>query len=76
MLAYSSIAQAGYLILGIATMGFSPAMNHLGQSSLLFFLAGYAVTNLGAFIAVIAISNKVGSDVSVTMTAWGNGHRC
>jgi NADH-quinone oxidoreductase subunit N len=28
----------------------------------LFFLAGYAVTNLGAFIAVIAISNKVGSD--------------
>ena len=62
MLAYSSIAQAGYLILGIATMGFSPAMNHLGQSSLLFFLAGYAVTNLGAFIAVIAISNKMGSD--------------
>ena len=62
MLAYSSIAQAGYLILGIATMGFSPMMNHLGQSSLLFFLAGYAVTNLGAFVAVIAISNKVGSD--------------
>ena len=62
MLAYSSIAQAGYLILGIATMGFSPAMNHLGQSSLLFFLAGYAVTNLGAFIAVITLSNKVGSD--------------
>ena len=63
MLAYSSIAQAGYLILGIATMGFSPTMSHLGQSSLLFFLAGYAVTNLGAFIAVIAISNKVGSDL-------------
>ncbi len=62
MLAYSSIAQAGYLILGIATMGLSPTMNHLGQSSLLFFLAGYAVTNLGAFIAVIALSNKVGSD--------------
>ena len=62
MLAYSSIAQAGYLILGIATMGLSPTMNHLGQSSLIFFLAGYAVTNLGAFIAVIALSNKVGSD--------------
>jgi NADH-quinone oxidoreductase subunit N len=62
MLAYSSIAQAGYLILGIATMGLSGAMNSAGQSSLLFFLAGYAVTNLGAFIAVIALSNKVGSD--------------
>jgi NADH-quinone oxidoreductase subunit N len=62
MLAYSSIAQAGYLILGIATMGFSPMVSRLGQSSLLFFLAGYTVTNLGAFIAVIALSNKVGSD--------------
>jgi NADH-quinone oxidoreductase subunit N len=62
MLAYSSIAQAGYLILGIATMGFSPMVSRLGQSSLLFFLAGYVVTNLGAFIAVIALSNKVGSD--------------
>jgi NADH-quinone oxidoreductase subunit N len=62
MLAYSSIAQAGYLILGIATMGLSPAMSSEGQSSLLFFLAGYTVTNLGAFIAVIALSNKVGSD--------------
>ena len=62
MLAYSSIAQAGYLIIGIATMGFSPALTYLGQSGVLFFLAGYAVTNLGAFIAVIAISDKVGSD--------------
>jgi NADH-quinone oxidoreductase subunit N len=62
MLAYSSIAQAGYLILGIAAMGFSPTTTHLGQTSLLFFLAGYALTNLGAFITVIAISNKVGSD--------------
>ena len=62
MLAYSSIAQAGYLIIGIATMGLASASSQLGQSSLLFFLTGYAVTNLGAFIAVIAISNKVGSD--------------
>ena len=73
MLAYSSIAQAGYLILGIATMGFSPTMNHTGQSSLLFFLAGYAVTNLGAFIAVIAISNKVGSDLISDYDGMGKG---
>ncbi|MDD5288279.1 MAG: NADH-quinone oxidoreductase subunit N [Dehalococcoidales bacterium] len=62
MLAYSSIAQASYIMLGIATMGFSPSTDVMGQSSLLFFLAGYAVTNMGAFIAVIAISNKVKSD--------------
>jgi NADH-quinone oxidoreductase subunit N len=63
MLGYSSIAQAGYIMLGIATMGFSQITNTLGQSSLLFFLVGYTVTNLGAFIAVIAISNKVGTDL-------------
>ncbi len=63
MLGYSSIAQAGYIMLGIATMGFSQITSILGQSSLLFFLVGYTVTNLGAFIAVIAISNKVGSDL-------------
>jgi len=63
MLGYSSIAQAGYLMLGIATMGLSKSHDFLGQSSVIFFLAGYAVTNMGAFIAIIAISNKVGSDL-------------
>ncbi len=62
MLGYSSIAQAGYLMVGLATMGFSPATDVLGRSGLLFFLASYALTNLGAFIAIIAISNKLNSD--------------
>jgi len=63
MLGYSSIAQAGYLMVGLATMGFSPAADILGRSGLLFFLVSYALTNLGAFIAIIAISNKLGSDL-------------
>ncbi|MBA7498699.1 NAD(P)H-quinone oxidoreductase subunit 2 [subsurface metagenome] len=63
MLGYSSIAQAGYLMVGLATMGLSPAADVLGQSAVLFFLAGYAFANLGAFIAIIAISNKVNSDL-------------
>ena len=62
MLGYSSIAQAGYLMIGLATVGFSPVANILGQSGILFFLASYALTNLGAFIAIIAISNKLNSD--------------
>ncbi|OGO43321.1 MAG: NADH-quinone oxidoreductase subunit N [Chloroflexi bacterium RBG_16_60_22] len=62
LLGYSSIAQAGYLMVGLATFGFAPASSVLGQSGILFFLASYALTNLGAFIAVIAISNKIGSD--------------
>ena len=34
----------------------------LGTSSVVFFLGTYAFTNLGAFIAIIAITNKIGSD--------------
>jgi len=62
MLGYSSIAQAGYLMVGLATLGFSPAADVLGQSGIIFFLTSYALTNLGAFIAIIAISNKINSD--------------
>ena len=65
MLGYSSIAQAGYLMVGLATIGFSPAADILGQSGVLFFLASYALTNLGAFIAIIAISSKLDSDLIV-----------
>lgn len=62
MLGYSSIAQAGYIMIGLATIGITPAAAISGQSSLVFFLVSYALTNLGAFIAIIAISNKVNSD--------------
>jgi NADH-quinone oxidoreductase subunit N len=62
MLGYSSIAQAGYVIVGLATVGLSPVLITTGQSSVLFFLASYSLTNLGAFIAVIAISNRIKSD--------------
>jgi NADH-quinone oxidoreductase subunit N len=62
MLGYSSIAQAGYLMVGLATLGMAPASDIAGQSGVLFFLASYTLTNLGAFIAVIAISNKINSD--------------
>ena len=62
MLGYSSIAQAGYLMVGLAAMGFASAGAIAGQSTILFFLASYTVTNLGAFIVIIAISNKINSD--------------
>jgi len=56
MLAYSSIAQAGYIMIGLA------AFTAEASSAIMFFLACYALTNLGAFIAIIAISNKINSD--------------
>jgi len=63
MLGYSSIAQAGYLMVGLAAVGFSPVADILGRSGILFFLASYTLTNMGAFIAIIAISSKLNSDL-------------
>jgi len=71
MLGYSSIAQAGYLMVGLATVGLSPSATMVGQSSLLFFLVSYSLTNLGAFIAIIAISNKLNSDLINDFSGMG-----
>ena len=62
MMGYSSIAQAGNFMVGLAAISVSGEEFTLGASSVLVFLAAYAFTNLGAFIAVIAISQKIGSD--------------
>ncbi len=62
LLGYSSIAQAGYLLIGLATLGIAPAYEIIGRSSILFFLCSYALANLGAFAAIIAIGNKIDSD--------------
>jgi NADH-quinone oxidoreductase subunit N len=62
MLGYSSIAQAGYIMVGLAAVSFASSGDITGQSGVLFFLASYALTNLGAFIAIIIISNKINSD--------------
>jgi NADH-quinone oxidoreductase subunit N len=68
---YSSIAQAGYLMVGLAAMGISAAANTSGQSGVIFFLTSYAVTNLGAFIAIIAITNKINSDNIADFSGMG-----
>lgn len=62
MMGYSSIAQAGYLLVGLAALGLAGPKESPGISSILFFLASYTATNLAAFIAIIAISNRINSD--------------
>jgi NADH-quinone oxidoreductase subunit N len=52
MLAYSSIAHAGYLALGVL------AGTALGVQSFLFYLLAYALTNLGAFAVLIALEQR------------------
>ncbi len=61
LLAYSTIAHAGYMLVGLAAVAsrIPNGGETAGPSSLLFYLGAYAVTNLAAFFAVIAISNKI-----------------
>ena len=62
MLGYSSIAQAGNFMIGLAAISIAGEHFTQGASGVLLFVAAYAFTNLGAFIAVIAISQRIGSD--------------
>jgi NADH-quinone oxidoreductase subunit N len=61
LLGYSSIAQAGNILVGLAAVSSATGAQD-GASGVVFFLAAYAFTNLGAFFAVMAISNRTGSD--------------
>ena len=58
MLAYSGIAQAGYILIGVAVSPSEP----LGTIGVLYYLAAYAVTNIGAF-AVITVMAGRGEDL-------------
>ena len=52
MLAYSSIAHAGYILVGFV------AGNELGRAGILFYLLAYALMNIGAFTVVILLGRK------------------
>ncbi|MDD2695078.1 MAG: NADH-quinone oxidoreductase subunit N [Anaerolineales bacterium] len=56
LLAYSSIAHAGYALIGLV------AVSTLGITSVVFYLVVYIVTNLAAFGAVAALGRVAGSD--------------
>ncbi len=55
MLAYSSIAHAGYITLGLIAAG--AEQDGAGTSAILFYLAGYTLMNLGAFGILVWIRN-------------------
>ena len=56
LLAYSSIGQVGFMLMAITTV------SDASGSALLLHLAGYLITNLAVFIAVIAFYNRTGSE--------------
>ncbi len=55
-LAYSSIAQAGYILMGLAVFSV------LGRDAVLIYLLAYLFSNLGAFAVVTFVGEQTGSD--------------
>ena len=68
MLAYSSIAHGGYLLVGLV------AANQVGKAAILFYLLAYAVTNLAAF-GVIALLGRATRRTTSCATTQGCGTR-
>lgn len=61
LLAYSSIAQAGYMLIGLAALAPEAQSWTTGLNGLLFYLFAYLFTSLGAFAVVIVVENRTGS---------------
>jgi NADH-quinone oxidoreductase subunit N len=59
MLAYSSVAHAGYMLLGFCVF------NDAGTAAVLFYVATYCFMNLGAFLVLMAVAEKSGGDESI-----------
>ncbi len=64
MLAYSSIAHAGYLLIGVLAAGSAVRLDVMdaaarAKSGVLFYLLVYALMNLGAFAVLVYLENRV-----------------
>lgn len=57
MLAYSSIAHAGYILMAFVPYG-NPEVRDVSVAAGLFYLVSYAITNFGAWGVVIALEKK------------------
>jgi NADH-quinone oxidoreductase subunit N len=56
MLAYSGIAHAGYMLMGLAVL------TNDGLQAILFYVIVYLFMNLGAFLVVVMIANATGNE--------------
>ncbi|MFN8534623.1 MAG: NADH-quinone oxidoreductase subunit N [Dehalococcoidia bacterium] len=56
LLAYSSIGQVGYLLVGLAVL------NAASVEAIVLHIAGYAATNFAAFLAVVIVENRTGDE--------------
>jgi NADH-quinone oxidoreductase subunit N len=63
MLAYSSIAHAGFIMIGVTAAGASGST--VGLSAGLFYMMAYLFTNLGAFAVVLVVERREGQGVMI-----------
>jgi proton-translocating NADH-quinone oxidoreductase chain N len=61
MLAYSSVGQAGFILIGVICLPLTVESAFLGINGTLFYLFAYLFTNLAAFATVIALETSTGS---------------
>lgn len=73
LLGYSTIAQAGYMLIGVAAVAANTDSGSplAGPQGTMYYLAGYAFTNLAVFFAIIAISNRTGSNAISSLNGLG-----
>ena len=64
LLAYSSIAHAGYILMAFVPYG-NPAVRDVSIAAGLFYLVSYAVTNFGAWSVVIALEKAEGKGLEI-----------
>jgi NADH-quinone oxidoreductase subunit N len=66
MLAYSSIAQAGYMLIGVTAFGYAISRGQPlaadAVASVIFYAATYMLTNVAAFAVAGVVSQRMGSD--------------
>ncbi len=64
LLAYSSIAHAGYILMAFVPYG-NPAVAPVSIAAGLFYLVAYAITNFGAWGVVIALEREAGKGLDL-----------
>lgn len=64
MLAYSSIAQAGYMLMAFVAYG-NPAVQMVSVASALFYMVAYTITSFGAWGVVIALEKAEGKELAI-----------
>lgn len=60
LLAYSSIAQAGYILIGVVAFLADPQRTFTGINGVLIYLMAYLFTNMGAFAVITAVETATG----------------